>query len=336
MECLRSEQERLRKNNEEELEQLNSVIDKLQQDLANIEQKQTAEEDKDSRRESESSSVCGPSQQEYEEAQQRAEAVVKELDAVKAERDRLLETHRRLKESAESSAESRNSEAQLEEVLRQKTAGLVVMQAQVQALEQSATSRVEELDQRIRELVDALEEKDGELGRCRLLVEQTQSHAEGLEEKVFSLEKNLREKMAAVLVTQATLEAFQQQQQQPPLPQTSTDQQGAPAEPRSQPHTYDFGDFSIPKIDFGEVGHTGRDPPTGKVFHLTQRLRELEVGLSGMQKDQELQKHLLSSSEEEVLEYERTLTVLMDLLNQMKSTTGQRTSAADKVKMAAL
>lgn len=314
MECLRSEQERLRKNNEEELEQLNSVIDKLQQDLANIERKQTGEEDKDGRRESESSSVCGPSQEEYE-------AVAKELGAVKVERDRLLETHRKLKEGAEASPES----ARLEEALRQKTAGLVVMQAQVQALEQSATSRVEELDRRIRELEAALEERDGELGHCRLLVEQTQSHAESLERKVSSLETNLREKMAAFLVTQATLEALQQQQ-------TSTDQQEAAAVLPSQPLTYNFGDFSIPQIDFGEVTQSRRDPPVGKVFHLTQRLRELEVGLSGMQKDQELQKHLLSSSEEEVLEYERTLSVLMDLLNQMKCSTGQRTSAADKVR----
>lgn len=332
VECLQSEQERLRKNNEEELEQLNSVIDKLQQDLANIEQKQTTEDDKDNRPESESSSACGPSQEEYEAMQQRAEALTEELDAVKVEHGRLLEAHRSLKESAEASVEAarqQSSEAQLEEVLRQKTAGLVVMQAQVQALELSATSRVEELDQRIRELEDVLEEKDSELGRCRLLVEQTQSHAEGLENKVSNLEKNLREKMAAVLVSQATLEAFQQQQQQP---QTPTDQQEAPAEPRSQLHAHDFGDFGIPKIDLGEVGQARNVPSTGKVFHLTQRLRELEVGLSGMQKDQELQKHLLSSSEEEVLEYERTLTVLMDLLNQMKSSTGQRTSSADKVR----
>lgn len=334
VECLRSEQERLRKNNEEELEQLNSVIDKLQQDLANIEQKQTSEEDKDNRLESESSSACGPSQEEYEEMQQGAEVLTEELNAVKAERDRLLEAHRSLKESAEASVEAarqQSSEAQLEDVLRQKTAGLVVMQAQVQALEQNATSRVEELDQRIRELEGALEEKDSELRLCRLLVEQTQSHAEGLEKKICNLEKNLREKVAAVLVSQATLEAFQQHQQQQ-QPQTPTDQHEAPAEPRSQPHTYDFGDFGIPKIDLGEVGQARNVPSTGKVFHLTQRLRELEVGLSGMQKDQELQKHLLSSSEEEVLEYERTLTVLMDLLNQMKSTTGQRTSSADKVR----
>lgn len=322
MECLRSEQQRLRRNNEEELEQLNSVIDKLQRDLADIERKQTAEEDRDSRRESEGSSVYGPSQEEYEEAQQRAEAAAKELDAVRLERDQLLETHEKLKESAGSRAES----TQLEEVLRHKTAGLVVMQAQVQALEQSATNRVEELDRRIRELEGVLEERDCELGCCRLLVERTQSHADGLEQKVSILEENLREKMAAVLVSQATLEAFQQQQQE--LSQSSTDQQGAPAELPSQPPAYNFGDFSLPKLDFGDTRH---DPPVGKVFHLTQRLQELEVGLSGMQKDQELQKHLLSSSEEEVLEYERTLTVLMELLNQMKSSTGQKTSAADKV-----
>lgn len=333
VECLRSEQERLKRNNEEELDQLNAVIDKLQQELANIEQKQTAEEEEDNGLEPESS-AWGPSKEEYEEMKQKMELVTKELNTFKMEHNKLLEAYRRLKESTEASADTKRQqslEAQLEEVLRQKTAGFVVMQAQVQALEQSATSRVEELDLRIRELEDMVEEKDRELGRCRLLVEQTQSNAEGLQQKVSDLEKNLREKVAAVLVSQATLEAFQQQQSQ-----ASTEKQERHAESHVAPNTearaYNFGDFGIPKMDFSEMGQA-REVPTGKVFHLTQRLRELEVGLSGMQKDQELQKQLLSSSEEEVLEYERRLSVLMDLLSQMKSRTHQRSSLADRVRL---
>lgn len=333
VECLRSEQQRLKRNNEEELDQLNAVIDKLQQELANIEQKQTAEEEEDNKLEPESS-AWGPSKDEYEEMKHKMELVTKELNTFKTEHNKLLETYRYLKESIEASADTKkqqSSETRLEEVLRQKTAGLVVMQAQVQALEQSATSRVEELDLRIRELEDVVEEKDRELGRCRLLVEQTQTNAEGLQQKVSDLEKNLREKVAAVLVSQATLEAFQQQQSQ-----ASTEKQEQHAESHVAPNTearaYDFRDFGIPKMDFSEMGQA-REVPTGKVFHLTQRLRELEVGLSGMQKDQELQKQLLSSSEEEVLEYERRLSVLMDLLSQMKNGTHQRTSSADRVRV---
>uniref|UniRef100_A0A672Z8R3 A kinase (PRKA) anchor protein 9 n=1 Tax=Sphaeramia orbicularis TaxID=375764 RepID=A0A672Z8R3_9TELE len=311
VECLRSEQDRLKRNNEEELDQLNAVIEKLQQELANIEQKQPEEDYEDDKGEFES-----PSKEEYDEMKQKMDLATKELDTLKAEHSKLLETYLRLKENAEALAETEkleNSEGEVEDTLREKTAALVVMQAQVQALEQSATSRVEELDLRIQELEDLVNEKDSELNHCRLLAEQTQRYADDLQQRVCNLEENLREKVAAAIVSQATLEAFQQQQQQ----QTQ--------QPKHEGSAYNFGDFGIPQLDLSGLGQV-RPGPTGKVVHLTQKLRELEVGLSGMQKDQELQKQLLSSSEEEVLEYEKRLAVLMDLLNQMKTRTHQRTT----------
>uniref|UniRef100_A0A3B5AXH9 A-kinase anchoring protein 9 n=1 Tax=Stegastes partitus TaxID=144197 RepID=A0A3B5AXH9_9TELE len=329
VECLRSEQERLKRNNEEELDQLNAVIDKLQQELANIEQKQPQEEDEDAKDEPEGD-TWGPSKEEYDEMKQRMDLATKELETLRTEHSKLLETYLRLKESAEALAETEkleSSEGELEEVLREKTAGLVVMQAQVQALEQSATSRVEELGLRIQELEDLVGEKDSEISRCRLLLEQTQSCADGLQQKVSSLEEDLREKVAAVLVSQATLEAFQQQQQQ----QSAESKQEL--QTHAEPHVYNFGDFGIPKLDFSAMGQTKKHVPTGKVVCLTQKLRELEVGLSGIQKDQELQKQLLSSSEEEVLEYEKRLAVLMDLLSQMKTKTHKKTSSSLEVRL---
>ncbi|XP_039977214.1 A-kinase anchor protein 9 isoform X2 [Xiphias gladius] len=330
VQCLRSEQERLKRNNEEELDQLNAVIDKLQQELANIEQKQALEEEEDIKDEPESG-MWGPSNEEYDEMKQRMDLATKELDALKTEHSKLLQTYLRLKESAEALAEKTKpdcSESELEEALREKTAGLVVMRAQVQALEQSATSRVEELELRIRELEDLYGERDSELSRCRLLVEQTQSYADGLQQKVSYLEDNLREKVALALVSQANLEAFQQQQEQGSKENPDLQRHAEThVKPNAEPQVYNFGDFGIPQMDFSGLGQA-RQVPTGKVVHLTQKLQELEVGLIGMQKDQELQKQLLSSSEEEVLEYERRLAVLMDLLSQMKAKTHQRTSPA--------
>uniref|UniRef100_A0A3Q1FNT2 Pericentrin/AKAP-450 centrosomal targeting domain-containing protein n=1 Tax=Acanthochromis polyacanthus TaxID=80966 RepID=A0A3Q1FNT2_9TELE len=325
VECLRSEQERLKRNNEEELDQLNAVIDKLQQELANIEQKQPPEEDEDTKDEPEGDSL-GPSKEEYDEMQQRMDQATKELETLKTEHSKLLETYLRLKESAEALAETEkleSSEGELEEVLREKTAGLVVMQAQVQALEQSATSRVEELGLRIQQLEDLVGEKDSEISRCRLLLEQAKSSADGLQQKVSKLEENLREKVAAALVSQATLEAFQHQQQSV----ESKQEPGQDLQRRAEPLIYNFGDFGIPKLDFSAMGQA-KHVPTGKVVCLTQKLRELEVGLSGIQKDQELQKQLLSSSEEEVVEYEKRLAVLMDLLSQMKAKTHKKTSSS--------
>ncbi|XP_010789773.1 A-kinase anchor protein 9 isoform X3 [Notothenia coriiceps] len=332
VQCLQGEQERLKRNNEEEIEQLNAVIDRLQQELTNIEQKQAAEEDEDPKAESESATQ-GPSKEEYDEMKQRMDLATKEVNTLKSEHSKLFETYLRLKESAEALAETEkldNLEGELEDALIEKTAGFVVMQAQVHALQQSATSRVEELDLRIQELQVLVDEKDDELSRCRLLLEQTQSHADGLQQRVSNLEDGLRENLASVLDTQASL---QQQQSQASKGEDQEKQRHAEVKPDVEPHVYDFGDFDIPKMDFIGLSQA-RAAPTGKVFHLTQRLRELEVGLSGMQKDQELQKQLLSSSEEEVMEYERRLAVLMDLLSQMKTKTPQRTTPAGKASTA--
>ncbi|KAG7501284.1 hypothetical protein JOB18_045145 [Solea senegalensis] len=324
VECLQVEQERLKRNSEEELDQLNAVIEKLQQELVNIEQKQAVVEDED---------IIGEQEQEYNEMKHRMELATTELNILKTEGSKLLETHLCLKESADALAETQKlstSEGELEEALREKTACLVVMQAQVQALEQSATSRVEELGLRIQELEDLVSEKEGELSRCHLLVQQGQSYADGLQQRVSTLEENLREKIAVALVSQATLEALQQQQSHISKENQDIQRHSEPhVKPSMQPHLHGFGDFDIPQMDFSGLGEA-RQVPTGKVVHLTQKLRELEVGLGEMQKDQELQKQLLSSSEEEVLEYERRLAVLMDLLIQMKAIRGhhQKTSPA--------
>lgn len=329
VECHRSEQERLKRNKEEELDQLNAVIDRLQQELANIEPKQAIEEDEDAAAES---SECGPSREEYDELKQKMDLATKEINTLKTKHSQLLETYLHLKENAQALAESdktEGSEGELEDALREKTAGLLVMQAQVKALEQTATARVEELDLCIQQLKVEVGEKDSELSHCLLLVEQTKSSAADLQQRVSTLEEHLRDKLAAALVSQATLEAFQEQQSQGP--KDNQDHQ-SPAEPHVPSNIYDFGDFGIPQMDFGGVGQT-RPVPTGKAGHLTQRLRELEVGLGGMQKDQELQKQLLCSSEEEVLEYERRLVVLMDLLGQMKARAHQRTLPTVEVRV---
>uniref|UniRef100_A0A665TQN2 A-kinase anchoring protein 9 n=1 Tax=Echeneis naucrates TaxID=173247 RepID=A0A665TQN2_ECHNA len=290
VECLWSEQERLKRNNEEELDQLNAVIEKLQQELANIEQKQAAEEDEDVKGEP-GSDEWAPSKEEYDEMKQRMDLSAKELDTLKTEHNKLLETYLRLKESLSEADKLDSSQGNLEEALREKTAGLVVMQAQVQALEQSATARVEELGLRIRELEELVGEKDDELSHCRLLSEQTQSYADELQEKVSNLEENLREKLAERLIGQSTLEASKQQQQQ----QAQGSKENQDLQRNTEPHL------------------------KPSVVHLTQKLQELEMGISGIQKDQELQKQLLSSSEEELLEYEKRLAVLIGLLKEVNS-----------------
>ncbi|XP_077086261.1 A-kinase anchor protein 9 isoform X2 [Siphateles boraxobius] len=261
VEHLRSEQERLKRNHEEEVEQLNAVIEKLQQELSHIERK---DEPRD----------------ESHEMKQKMDEVATELDTLKSEHASLRSKYERLREE---------TLVELEEALREKTAAFVVVQAQVQALEESAGSRVRSLSRRVEELEAAMEEKDSELHACMLNVELAQTDADTLHTKVAELEDKLREKVAAVLVSQAQLGAIQTQ---------TKDLRGdAPA---------------------GEMRKGLRASTHGPIL-LTEKLKELEEGLSAMQEDQELQKQMLSSSEDEVMEYERRLAVMMDILNQMRS-----------------
>ena len=353
MECLRSEQERLKRNGEVELEQLNAVIDKLQQELANIERKlppqeeeeeEVVEEEENQARTGGGGGGGGDDDDELGRTRRRLDEATGELGALRLKHGELFETYRRLKETSaalaqteeqvraaaeeETETEEERSEARREDALRE-TASLVVMQAQVQALEQSATSRVDELRSRVQELERSGQEKEAELARGRQL-------AETLRGKVVYLEDRLRETGAAGATTALGVGQEEPRGQTDPRrtqEEEVVEEESQPLGARSDaPLTHALPDFGLPQLDssssssssFGRAGGD-RGPAGGsgrRSGQLTEKLRELEVGLCGMQKDQELQKQLLSSSEEEVLEYERRLAVLMDLLNQMRSKAG--------------
>ncbi|XP_051520018.1 A-kinase anchor protein 9 isoform X3 [Myxocyprinus asiaticus] len=288
---LRSEQERLKRNSEEEVDQLNAVIEKLQQELSHIEHKQPQEDETPGVRE------------EYDEMKQKMDEVTRELDTLKADHSSLKSRYESLQEEAFAERDS-ETVAALEEALREKTAAFVVVQAQVQALEDSAGSRVKSLSQRVEELEICVEEKDSELRACRLKVEQAQTNAEALYRKVAELEENLRERVAAVLVSQAQLGAVQSQTKELHAEDVTSEVMGLSAQLESE--------------DADSTPASG-----GKMSLLMEKLKELEEGLNGMQKDQEMQKQLLSSSEEEVQEYERRLAMLMERLEQMRTKPAQ-------------
>uniref|UniRef100_A0A4W5NB75 Pericentrin/AKAP-450 centrosomal targeting domain-containing protein n=1 Tax=Hucho hucho TaxID=62062 RepID=A0A4W5NB75_9TELE len=245
VECMRSEQQRLKRNSEEELEQLNAVIDKLQEELANIERMQFSETDEELKRQLENQ-VGGPSKEEYDEIKQKMDLATLELDTIKAEHCSLLERYRCLQENRLALAESEkelsdNIAMELQDALREKTAAFVVVQAQIQALEQNATSRVEELSLCVQKLEGCVAERDSELTRCRFLVERAQEDADDLQRKVQDLEDKLRERVAAVLVSQAQLGAIQQQLHQSQESKGQRAKESIHQDPRGQMEVPDFG-----------------------------------------------------------------------------------------------
>ncbi|XP_036411343.1 A-kinase anchor protein 9 isoform X3 [Megalops cyprinoides] len=299
MECMKSEQERLKKNSEEEIDQLNDVIEKLQQELAKIEYKASSEDPHDSA-DPEARQEVQLSKGEFHEVKQKMDQATHELNTLRAHHCCLEEKYKRLQKEASDALAGREKWMGLEEALLEKTAACTVMQAQMQALEQSASSRVAELSARLEHLEACVEERDSDLRSCRRSAEEAQAEAMTLQCKISELEDRLREEVAAVLVSQAQLGAVQQY----------SEAKGQTKEQQRDASVTVEGTISCP-------GVKGVKNSVTKVVLLTEKLRELEVSLSDMQKDQELQKQLLSRSEKEVLEYEKRLAVLMNLLNQM-------------------
>ncbi|KAJ8333616.1 hypothetical protein SKAU_G00416240 [Synaphobranchus kaupii] len=321
--CMKDEHERLKKNCEEEVDDLNDVIEKLQQELSMIEHKtsdeylQVTEHSSTQAREE-----VHLTRDDFDELKNKMKRVTQELATLQTSHSSLLEKYKCLQE--ELLADGRkNRLLELEEDLQEKTAACVVLQAQVHALEGSAGSRMTSLSTRIEELEAWLEEKDSELKLYRLQVRQTQAEAVVLHHKISELEDKLREKVAAVLVSQVQVGAIQEHSKvktKGPHIQMSEEQ-----EEWAQSTQVMVGGMVSPPDTQTEVKLT-QNVSIIKVVHLTEKLKELEEGLINMQKDQELQKHMLSSSEEEVVEYEKKVAGLMNVLNQMTTNPGSQRS----------
>uniref|UniRef100_A0A8C4Z5L0 Pericentrin/AKAP-450 centrosomal targeting domain-containing protein n=1 Tax=Gadus morhua TaxID=8049 RepID=A0A8C4Z5L0_GADMO len=160
VECLRSEQERLKRNGEVELEQLNAVIDKLQQELANIEQKlpphhDEEEEEMDTQARVRGGDLVAATSDELGQTQRRLDVATGELGALRGKHGELFETYRRLKETSavlsssqfqEQVDQYKQSSSQLQEQVDQYKQSSSQLQEQVDQYKQSSSQLQQELD----------------------------------------------------------------------------------------------------------------------------------------------------------------------------------------------
>ncbi|XP_053496852.1 A-kinase anchor protein 9 isoform X5 [Ictalurus furcatus] len=353
VEYLRGEQDRLKRDNEEEVEQLNSVIEKLQQELSKIEHKQSAEDDEEDQ---------------HDELKQKMDQIQRELDTLKEDHSSLLSKYGSLQEERETEEEKEKKNEmlvlELEDMLREKTAALLVAQVQIHALEESATFTVTNLTKRVEMLENFLEERELELTDCRSEVDKAQSETGTLHLKVSQLEEKLKEKVATLsqlehLETNIQTKEFESKiksgtflddiEKKLELKVEHGEYLGQPVAGKEiglkqqceiEVDQKNDGKELESKVIAGEKIESKVVEPTAGLMEsssemevkqrsvntvenmvlLMEKLRELEVELSSMSKTQELQKHLLAGSEEEVEEYEKMLTKLMDLLDQIKTT----------------
>ncbi|XP_034774598.2 A-kinase anchor protein 9-like isoform X3 [Acipenser ruthenus] len=348
IECLKSEQERLKRKSEDEIEQLNEVIEKLQQELAKIEHK-TQDDDPE-----EPSSLKHPlevmveekeapkvqeekgckeinlTKEEFEGMKVKIQQANQELETLKADNLNLLQKYKCLQEerSVTSVEKISNTTAELEEALPEKTATVVVIQAEIKALEESANAKITNLEAKQEELEASVREKNAELDLCRSQKVQAQTKTEVLKQKVIELEDKLREKVAAALVSQAQLGAVQEQSKvhTKQLHSQIEELQGHSVTDVGQRETAEVAEtvaeatavtHGFTKPD-NEKQDSKTDQPKNKLSVLTLKLTELEKELAELQKDRELQRQLVHSTEEGVVEYEKKLAQLLARLDQMK------------------
>ncbi|XP_078091654.1 A-kinase anchor protein 9 isoform X2 [Mustelus asterias] len=185
VECLKCDQERLKKYNEEEVEQLNEVIEKLQHELTKVIPLELV-------------------------SSEDAENLKLQLDKMMVEKELLQQQMDKQNE------ELMLSKQKLEEQNRiLQIRGLEMIKTQVEKKDVFSEDPISSVEVRMQELQAAIEKKDKELDSCYLqiqsLKEQAQTEIEMHENQILILEEALREKVATVLVSQAQLKAVQQQ-----------------------------------------------------------------------------------------------------------------------------
>ncbi|XP_042540518.1 A-kinase anchor protein 9 isoform X2 [Dipodomys spectabilis] len=227
IECLVSDQECVKKNKEEEIEQLNEVIGTLQQELTNISQKPSVDtnsfpEESDSLKHQLDKLIAEKMALEQQveitnEEMAFTKNVLKEtnfkMNQLTQELCNLKREHEKNKEKIQSEPEKSvniamddlsNDKPELERVLTENA---------LKPLESTKVSR-RNLETKVLQLESSVSTKDLELTQCykqiKDMQEHDQSETKALQTKIINLQKILEEKVAAALVSQIQLEAIQE------------------------------------------------------------------------------------------------------------------------------
>nr|XP_045015851.1 A-kinase anchor protein 9 isoform X3 [Jaculus jaculus] len=236
IECLMSDQERVKKNREDEIEQLSEVIEKLQQELANIEQKTSIDanslpEEADGLKHQLDKVVAEKLalEQQVETTNEELASTKNVLNETNFKMNQLAQEVFNLKRECENKEEiqsmpeksinitvddickdkPRQEEAPTEAALK-----FQGNQTYITSFEESTKVPRKTLETKLLQLESSISTKDLELIQCykqiKYMQEQGQSETEMLQKKIVNLQTMLEEKVAAALVSQVQLEAVQE------------------------------------------------------------------------------------------------------------------------------
>uniref|UniRef100_A0A8C3K4D7 A-kinase anchoring protein 9 n=1 Tax=Calidris pygmaea TaxID=425635 RepID=A0A8C3K4D7_9CHAR len=301
VECLKSDQERVKKKNYEEVEQLNDVIEKLQQELANIEQKVPADigafqEDADSLKHTLEMVLAEKAalEKQVEDMNVEASRTKNELEETNLKMNKLKQEISMLKKEHERiTAKCKLDEGSCEKI---------ELPVQTRCRSPDENTRVTKMEVQLQQLHACVKEKDSELCQSykeiQDLKEQGKAERETLKKKILELEKALVEKVAAALVSQVQLNAVQEQRKfmqevQKPSKCVEEASKGAQTE--------------------GLSSRTEKEMES-KLSLLTQRLSEMEDQLATVNHNLELEKENVKIAQKEAKVKEDRLLELEQLL----------------------
>ncbi|KAF4794314.1 A-kinase anchoring protein 9 [Turdus rufiventris] len=328
VECLKSDQERVKKKNDEEVEQLNDVIDKLQQELAIIEQKIPTDvagfqEDADSPKhileavlaEKEAlekqveniNAEASQTKNELEETKLKMNQLKQEISMLRKENERITEKYKcALVQGDKSKPEDRSNGTteQMEGGLCQQID--LTDQSQLRTSDENAGVTISKMEIQLQQLQACIEQKDSELCQCyseiKDMKEQSKAEKETLKKRISELEKTLMEKVAAALVSQVQLNAVQEQRR---FMQENQEASKCEDEASKNAQTESLSDKTENE---GEL----------KLSLLTQRLSEMEDQLAMVNRSLEQEKENVKAAQKEVRVKEERFLELQQLLEEVK------------------
>ncbi|KAG2465151.1 AKAP9 protein, partial [Polypterus senegalus] len=341
VEFQRSDLERLKIKSEDEIEQLNEVIEKLQLELAHIENKSQdvynseeaqhidkslvkmlKEEDSDRQREKGSEEVNLP-KEEFEAMKQNIYLTNQELEFLKGDRMKLLDKISHLEHSLAINEDSAHKVKLLEEVLQEKTATLLVIQAELNAVEESANSHITNLEDKLEELEFAVQKKDTEFNQYYIRAKDIENDNVVLQQKVLELEERLNQGTQSPSLNQASHSTLKKQSNI--NTKELYDNQGKNEE--VIPEIVSIETEAVAENILVVDGDSQKDEETQnsiveesetKLNRLIVKLADLEEELTELNENQELQRQLLYSTEKDKAEYEKKLAKLTVLLELMR------------------
>ncbi|RMC04979.1 hypothetical protein DUI87_18159 [Hirundo rustica rustica] len=328
VECLKSDQERVKKKNDEEVEQLNDVIDKLQQELAIIGQKIPTDvagfqEDADSPKhileavlaEKEAlekqvenlNAEASQAKNELEETKLKMSQLKQEISMLRKEHERITEKYNcALVQGGKSKPEdgSNGKTEQIEGGLYQERD--LPDQSQLRTSDENAGVTISKMEIQLHQLQACIKQKDSELCQCyneiKDMKEQSKAEKETLKERILELEKTLMEKVAAALVSQVQLNAVQEQRR---FMQEIQEASKSVDEASKNAQTVGLSDRTENETE-------------SKLSLLTQRLSEMEDQLAMVNRSLELEKENVKVAQNEATVKEKRFLELQQLLEDVK------------------